>query len=37
MALIAAISFENGIEYSQIFEKSVNIQKFKEYLENLRA
>ena len=36
-ALILAISEEDGLEYSQIFEKSVDHIKFIEYLEKLRA
>ena len=35
-ALIFAISEEKGIEYYQIFEKSVNKEKFTEYLLSLR-
>ena len=34
--LILAISEENGLEHYQIFEKSVNAQKFKKYLLSLR-
>jgi len=34
--LIFAISEEKGIEYYQIFEKSVNKEKFTEYLISLR-
>ena len=34
-ALILAISIENGLEHYQIFEKSVNYQKFIEYLDEL--
>lgn len=36
-ALIFAISEENGVEYNQVFEKSVNTEKFLEYLDKLRA
>ena len=32
LALLAGISKENGLEYCQIFPKSVNGDKFKEYL-----
>ena len=35
-ALIFSISAENGIEFFQIFEKSVDQTKFSEYLLNLR-
>ena len=35
-ALILAISEEKGLEHHQIFDKSVNGAKFKEYLLNLR-
>ena len=35
-ALILAISEKKGLEHYQIFEKSVNGAKFKEYLLNLR-
>ena len=37
LALLAGISKENGLEHFQIFEKSVNTAKFKEYLAGLRA
>ena len=36
LALLAAISKENGLEHWKIFNYSVNIQKFKEYLQELR-
>ena len=36
-ALILAISEERGIEHTQIFDKSVNKEKFIEYLINLRS
>ena len=32
-----AISEEHGIEHTQIFEKSVNTEKFLEYISRLRA
>ena len=35
-ALIFAISEEKGVEYYQVFEKSVDQNKFSEYLLNLR-
>ncbi len=35
-ALLMGISFEDGLEYSQIYEKSVDIPKFLDYLENLK-
>ena len=35
-ALILAVSEENGLEYNQLFDKSVNKEKFIEYLINLR-
>ena len=37
LALLSAISKEKGQEHYQIFEKSVNIPKFKQYLQELRA
>ena len=37
LALIAGISKKNGLEHYQIFEKSVNKAKFKQYLTGLRA
>ena len=37
LALLSGISKENGLEHYQIFEKSVNKAKFKEYLTGLRA
>ena len=35
-ALILAVSEENGLEYNQLFNKSVNTEKFIQYLVNLR-
>ena len=35
-AMIMAISREYGIEYLEVFEKSINKCKFKVFLENLR-
>lgn len=32
LALLAGISFEEGLEYCKIYKKSVNIPKFKDYL-----
>ena len=37
LALLAGISKEVGVEYCQVFPKSVNTAKFLEYLANLRA
>ena len=37
LALLAGISKANGLEHYQIFEKSVNTEKFKEYLAGVRA
>ena len=36
LALLAGISKEKGVEHYKIFEKSVNIAKFKEWLTILR-
>ena len=36
VALLCGISKERGLEHYQIFEKSVNIDKFKEYCQNMR-
>ena len=36
LAVLAAISKEKGQEHYRIFENSVNIQKFKQYLQELR-
>ena len=36
LALLSGISREKGQEHFKIFEKSVNIPKFKQYLEELR-
>ena len=36
LAVLAAISMEKGLEHFKIFEKSVNIPKFKGYLQELR-
>ena len=35
-ALILAVSEENGLEYNELFKKSVNTEKFIQYLVNLR-
>ena len=35
-ALILGISNQTGIDYHEIYEKSVNIEKFATYLKNLR-
>ena len=37
LALLAGISKKNGLEHYQIFPKSVNKAKFKEYITGLRA
>ena len=37
LALLAAISKEKGREYSQTYPRSVNVQKFKEWLKELRG
>ena len=37
IALLCGISKENGIEHYQLFDKSVNVEKFKEYCQNLKA
>ena len=37
LALLCGISKERGVEHYQIFEKSVNVEKFKDYCCNLRA
>ena len=37
LAMLAAVSKENGKEHFMVFDKSVNIAKFKEYLAELRA
>ena len=36
LALLCGISKENGIEHFQIFEHSVNVDKFIEYLDGLK-
>ena len=36
LALLAGISKEKGLEHFMLFEQSVNIPKFKEYLTELR-
>ena len=37
LALLCGISKENGVEHHQVFEQSVNVDKFIEYLDGLRA
>ena len=37
LAVLAAISKEKGQEHYRIFDDSVNVSKFKEYLQELRA
>ena len=37
LALLAGVSKEKGVEHFQIFEKSVNKEKFQEYIDALRA
>jgi len=36
IAVLGAVSRERGIEHIMLFEKSVNIPKFKVFLEELR-
>ena len=36
LAIIAAISKEFGLDYISTYKKSINIPKFKEFLQNLR-
>ena len=36
IAVLAAISKENGLDHVSIFKQSVNIPKFKEFLQDLR-
>ena len=35
LALLCGISKENGVEHFEIFEQSVNVEKFKQYLDGL--
>ena len=37
LALLCGISKEKGVEHFRVFEKSVNVEKFQEYIEELRA
>ena len=37
LALLAGISKEKGLEHCQIFKRSVNVDKFMDYLQKLRA
>ena len=37
MAVLCGISKEKGVEHYQLFEKSVNIDKFKEFCDRLKA
>ena len=37
LALLCGISKEKGVEHFQIFQQSVNVEKFKEYIAGLRA
>ena len=37
IALLCGISKERGVEHYQQFDRSVNIDKFKEFCQNLRA
>ena len=37
LAVLAAISKEKGQEHYQVFEDSVNVEKFQQYLQELRA
>ena len=36
LALLAAISKDKGLEHYRVFPKSVNVKKFKEWLQELR-
>ena len=36
LAVLSAVSKENGQEHFKIFDNSVNVQKFKQYLRELR-
>ena len=35
--MIAAISYEKGQEYCEIYDKSIDIVKFMRYIRNLRS
>ena len=35
-AVVAAITFEHGVLYYECFDRSVNVEKFKSYIDNLR-
>ena len=35
-AVIAAITFEHGVLYYECYDRSVNVDKFRSYLDNLR-
>ena len=37
LALLSGISKERGLEHHQVFERSVNVDKFKTYCQDLRA
>ena len=37
LALLCGVSKERGVEHFRIFEQSVNVDKFKEYVEGLRS
>ena len=37
LALLCGISKEKGVEHYQIFEQSVNVDKFIQYLDGLQA
>ena len=37
LALLAGISKKNGLEHFMVFENSVNKEKFKQYIDGLRA
>ena len=37
LALLGGVSKEKGLEHFQIFQKSVNVEKFKEYIAGLRS
>ena len=37
IALLMGISFEKGVKVSEVYDKSVNIPKFIDYIEKLRG
>ena len=36
-AVVLAVSRENGVEYVDVYEKSINMIKFKNFLDNLKT